>query len=60
MVNNTKDPGTINQIEIMCLSCPSGPGAIAGGGAACPENMDLTVRTDIDFIAFSQNESYKP
>lgn len=60
VVNNTKDPGTINQIEIMCLSCPSGPGAIAGGGAACPENMDLTVRTDIDFIAFSQNESYKP
>ena len=58
--NNTQDPGTINQIEIMCLSCPSGPGAIIGGGAACPENMGLTVRTDIDFIAFSQNESYKP
>lgn len=59
-VNNSKDPGTINQIEIMCLSCPSGPGDITGGGAACPENMGLTVRTDIDFIAFTENESYKP
>lgn len=58
--NNTQDPGTINQIEIMCLSCPSGPGPIIGGGAACPENMGLTVRTDIDFIAFTENESYKP
>ncbi|MBL6658485.1 MAG: hypothetical protein ISR00_06815 [Flavobacteriales bacterium] len=58
--NNTKDPGTINQIEIMSLSCPSGPGTIVGGGTACPENMGLQVKTDIDFIAFSTNESYQP
>jgi len=59
-VNNTKDPSTINQIEIMCLSCPSGPGTIIGGGTPCPENMGLTVKTNIDFIAFSKNESYQP
>ncbi|MDA7794687.1 hypothetical protein N8962_03160 [Flavobacteriales bacterium] len=58
--NNTKDPGTINQIEIMSLSCPSGPGTIVGGGSACPENMGLEVKTNIDFIAFSTNESYQP
>ena len=58
--NNTKDPGKINQIEIMSLSCPSGPGTIVGGGTACPENMGLQVKTDIDFIAFSTNESYQP
>ena len=58
--NNTRDPGTINQIEVMCLSCPSGPDNIIGGGTPCPENMGLTVKTDIDFIAFTQNESYKP
>jgi len=58
--NNTKDPGTINQIEIMSLSCPSGPGTIIGGGTACPENMGLQVKTNIDFIAFSTNESYQP
>lgn len=58
--NNAKDPGTINQVEVMCLSCPSGPVDIIGGGTPCPENMGLTVKTDIDFIAFTQNESYKP
>ncbi len=56
-VNNLREPGKINQIEIMCLSCPA---ESAPDGPTCPENTDLIVKTDIDFIAFTQNESYKP
>ena len=56
-VNNLREPGKINQIEIMCLSCPS---ESAPDGPTCPENTDLNVKTDIDFIAFTENESYKP
>ena len=56
-VNNLREPGKINQIEIMCLSCPS---ESAPDGPTCPENTDLIVKTDIDFIAFTENESYKP
>jgi len=56
-VNNLREPGRINQIEIMCLSCPAEE---APDGPTCPENMNLNVNTDIDFIAFTENESYKP
>ena len=56
-VNNLREPGKINQIEIMCLSCPA---ESAPDGPTCPENIDLIVKTDIDFIAFTENESYKP
>ena len=56
-VNNLREPGKINQIEIMCLSCPA---ESAPDGPTCPENTDLNVKTDIDFIAFTENESYKP
>ena len=56
-VNNLREPGKINQIEIMCLSCPA---ESAPDGPTCPENTDLIVKTDIDFIAFTENESYKP
>ena len=56
-VNNLREPGRINQIEIMCLSCPA---VEAPDGPECPENMNLNVNTDIDFIAFTENESYKP
>ena len=56
-VNNLREPGKINQIEIMCLSCPA---ESAPDGPTCPENINLIVKTDIDFIAFTENESYKP
>ena len=56
-VNDLREPGKINQIEIMCLSCPS---ESAPDGPVCPENDGLSVKTDIDFIAFTENESYKP
>lgn len=56
-VNDLREPGKINQIEIMCLSCPS---ESAPDGPTCPENDGLSVNTDIDFIAFTENESYKP
>ena len=56
-VNNLREPGKINQIEIMCLSCPA---ESAPDGPTCTENIDLIVKTDIDFIAFTENESYKP
>jgi len=55
--NDLREPGKINQIEIMCLSCPA---ESAPDGPICTENVNLTVRTDIDFIAFTENESYKP
>ena len=56
-INNLREPGKINQIEIMCLSCPA---ESAPDGPTCPENTNLIVKTDIDFIAFTENESYKP
>ena len=58
-INNLKEPGKINQIEIMCLSCPA-ESAPDPDAPTCPENTGLNVKTDIDFIAFTENESYKP
>lgn len=57
--NGQHDPSEIFQIEAMCLSCPSSS-APDPNAPLCPENEDLTVKTDIDFIAFTLNEPYKP
>jgi hypothetical protein len=58
--NNQRDPANITMIEILCLSCPAGPGTIVGGGTPCEENTDLLVKTNIDFITFTTNEPYQP
>ena len=57
--NGQHDPSEIFQIEVMCLSCPSSS-APDPNAPLCPENEDKTVKTDIDFIAFTINEAYKP
>lgn len=58
-VNNVQEPEKINQIEILCLSCPA-ESAPDPNAPICAENTDLIVKTDIDFIAFTRNESYRP
>ncbi len=46
----------INQIEILCLSCPGTIGSEGG----CANNQGVLVVTDIDFISFTENEPYQP
>ena len=58
--NNQRDPSSITLIEVMCLSCPAGPGPIAGGGEPCTDNENLVVKTNIDYITFTINEPYQP
>ena len=58
--NNLKNPSNITMVEVLCLSCPAGPGPIVGGGAPCEENTDLIVKTNIDYITFTTNEPYQP
>ncbi|MDA8956569.1 hypothetical protein N9H19_03025 [Flavobacteriales bacterium] len=58
--NNQKDPSNITMIEVLCLSCPAGPGPIVGGGAPCEDNTNLIVKTNIDYITFTTNEPYQP
>lgn len=58
--NNQRDPSNITMIEVLCLSCPAGPGPIVGGGAPCEDNTNLIVKTNIDYITFTTNEPYQP
>jgi hypothetical protein len=59
--NNIKEPSTISQIEIMCLSCPAGgDGPILNGGEPCLQNENLIVQTSIDYITFTTNEPFLP
>lgn len=58
--NNQKNPSNITLVEVLSLSCPAGPGPIAGGGTPCEENTDLIVKTNIDYITFTTNEPYQP
>lgn len=58
--NNQRNPANITMIEVMSLSCPAGPGPIAGGGEPCSDNTDLVVKTNIDYITFTINEPYQP
>lgn len=58
--NNQRNPSNITMIEVMSLSCPAGPGPIAGGGEPCVDNTGLIVKTNIDYITFTTNEPYQP
>ncbi len=46
--NNIKEPKNITAIRIQCQSCPS-------ASANCPENVNIDVRTDIDYVIFTEN-----
>ena len=46
--DNIRTPADITAIRIQCQSCPS-------ANANCPENADVDVRTDIDFVMFTEN-----
>ena len=43
-----RTPADISAIRLQCQSCPS-------ANANCPENADVDVRTDIDFVMFTEN-----
>ena len=51
-----KETNKINQIEILCLSCPG----VVGSQGGCVNNQGVLVTTDIDFISFTENEPYQP
>lgn len=46
--DNIRTPADITAIRLQCQSCPS-------ANANCPENADVDVRTDIDFVMFTEN-----
>lgn len=46
--NNIPEPQNITAIRIQCQSCPSASGN-------CPENANVDVRTDIDYLIFTEN-----
>ena len=46
--DNVRTPADITGIRLQCQSCPS-------ANANCPENADVDVRTDIDFVMFTEN-----
>ena len=46
--DNVRTPADISAIGSQCQSCPS-------ANANCPENADVDVRTDIDFVMFTEN-----
>ena len=46
-VNNIRQPNQITAIKLQCQSCP-------GVSANCPENMSVDVRTDVDFLIFTE------
>lgn len=45
--DNTRTPANITGIRLQCQSCPS-------ANANCPENADIDVRTDIDYVVFTE------
>ena len=45
--NNIRQPNNITAIKLQCQSCP-------GVSANCPENMSVDVRTDVDFLIFTE------
>ena len=47
--DNIRNPKDIKAIRIQCQSCPSASGN-------CPSNSSIDVRTDIDYITFTENE----
>ena len=47
--DNIKNPKNIKAIRIQCQSCPSASGN-------CPSNASIDVRTDIDYVIFTENE----
>jgi hypothetical protein len=57
--DNIQDPASVMRVEVVCLSCPAGPSPI-NDIPPCEENLNLNVKTDIDFIAFTLNEPYNP
>ena len=46
--NNFREPKNITAIRLQCQSCPS-------ASANCPENINIDVRTDIDYVIFTEN-----
>ena len=48
-----RETNKINQIEILCLSCPP----VIGINGGCEANLGVLVVTDIDFISFTENGS---
>ena len=47
--DNIRSPKDIKAIRIQCQSCPSASGN-------CPGNAGIDVRTDIDYVLFTENE----
>ncbi|MBI49459.1 MAG: hypothetical protein CL850_04140 [Crocinitomicaceae bacterium] len=50
-VINDRNPQDIKGIRIACQACPSG-----GQNPVCPDEYNKEVRTDIDFVIFTENE----
>ncbi len=50
-VVNDPNPQDIKGIRIACQACPS-----LNESESCPENENTIVRTDIDFVIFTENE----
>ena len=50
-VLNDRNPQDIKGIRIACQACPSG-----GQNPVCPDELNKEVRTDIDFVIFTENE----
>jgi hypothetical protein len=46
--DNIRTPGDITAIRIACQACPF------NASAACPENADRDVQTDVDFLIFTE------
>ena len=46
--DNSRNPSDISAIRIQCQSCPY-------ASANCPENVNIDVRTDVDFVIFTEN-----
>ena len=49
-INFNKNPKDIKGIRITSQACPS-----KGANVNCPENFDKIVRTDIDYLIFTEN-----
>lgn len=50
-INFNKNPKDIKGIRIASQACPS-----SGMNSNCPENFNKVVRTDIDYLIFTENE----
>lgn len=48
-VTYSRDPNDITAIRIQCQACPW------NSSSACPNNQNIAVRTDVDFIIFTEN-----